>query len=182
MHKGPAPLEQQGEGGSYRAGRATGAGSAPPGPRPAGARSRRPRGHRPAPPPPQHGLLQHRCLSETRPLFPIAQKHTAKQTGTFQRVFTRKKQETENKGPTGKAAQPCAAKPRGSVPRHSGERARAARCTVLCPRGFRRFHHCLHISFVVLVCSDRCFAMMGWGQVQDFPALSLGNHQLMRFC
>lgn len=149
--------------------------SALPEPRPAGAQGRRSGGPLPVPP-------QHSCCSTAASQRPglCSQQHKntePSRQGPFRGYSPEKNRKLKIKGPTGKAAQPCR-----TQPRHSGEGARAARRTVLCPRGFEWFHHCLHISFVVLVCSHRCFAMMGWGQVQDFPALSLGNHQLMRFC
>lgn len=150
--------------------------SALPEPRPAGAQGRRSGGPLPAPPPPAAAAL---LPLRDQAFVPNSIKTQSQadrdlSEGIHQKKKTRK---LKIKGPTGKAAQPCR-----TQPRHSGEGARAARRTVLCPRGFEWFHHCLHISFVVLVCSHRCFAMMGWGQVQDFLALSLGNHQLMRFC
>lgn len=37
------------------------------------------------------------------------------------------------------------------------------------PRGSQWFYHCLHVSFAVSVCTARRFAVMGWGQGQDFP-------------
>lgn len=180
MHKGPAPLEQQGEGGSYRAGRATRAKE-----RAARASSCWCPGQEVRRTPPR--APPHSCCSTAAAQRPglCSQQHKntePSRQGPFRGYSPEKNRELKIKGPTGKAAQPCRTQPRGSVPQHSGEGARAARCTVLCPHGFEWFHHCLHISFVVLVCSHRCFAMMGWGQVQDFPALSLGNHQLMRFC